>query len=146
MNHQKKVVKTHRYRYQFIEKFLLLFLTLIRLCKHQKLLSINVCQHWKKTFLIAKSIHILAHFLRIYWTYQYFCLSSFQIYPDPDSEKVIMGSLVFCIHHKEGCKWSDELRRLKVRIFEPNLNIWWLKRVGKAFSNYKNTFKSFKKL
>lgn len=40
---------------------------------------------------------------------------SFQIYPDPDSEKVIMGSLVFCIHHKEGCKWSDELRKLKVR-------------------------------
>lgn len=26
-----------------------------------------------------------------------------------------MGSLVFCIHHKEGCKWSDELRKLKVR-------------------------------
>lgn len=28
---------------------------------------------------------------------------------------VILGSLVFCIHHKEGCKWSDELRKLKVR-------------------------------
>jgi hypothetical protein len=27
----------------------------------------------------------------------------------------MMGSLVFCIHHKEGCKWSDELRKLKVR-------------------------------
>lgn len=26
-----------------------------------------------------------------------------------------MGSLVFCIHHKQGCKWSDELRKLKVR-------------------------------
>lgn len=25
-----------------------------------------------------------------------------------------MGSLVFCIHHKQGCKWSDELRKLKV--------------------------------
>ncbi|XP_070502386.1 TNF receptor-associated factor 4 [Chironomus tepperi] len=38
------------------------------------------------------------------------------IYPDPDSEKVIMGSLVFCIHHKEGCKWSDELRKLKAHL------------------------------
>lgn len=38
----------------------------------------------------------------------------FQIYPDPESEKAIMGSLVFCIHHKQGCKWSDELRKLKV--------------------------------
>lgn len=27
-----------------------------------------------------------------------------------------MGSLVFCIHHKQGCKWSDELRKLKVII------------------------------
>lgn len=25
-----------------------------------------------------------------------------------------MGSIVFCIHHKDGCKWSDELRKLKV--------------------------------
>lgn len=27
-----------------------------------------------------------------------------------------MGSVVYCIHHKEGCKWSDELRKLKVSI------------------------------
>lgn len=38
----------------------------------------------------------------------------FQIYPDPESEKAIMGSVVYCIHHKEGCQWSDELRKLKV--------------------------------
>ncbi|KOB78511.1 putative tnf receptor associated factor [Operophtera brumata] len=36
-----------------------------------------------------------------------------KIYPDPDSEKAIMGSVVYCIHHKEGCQWSDELRKLK---------------------------------
>lgn len=40
----------------------------------------------------------------------------FQIYPDPESEKAIMGSVVYCIHHKEGCKWSDELRKLKVSL------------------------------
>ncbi|XP_048518966.1 TNF receptor-associated factor 4 isoform X3 [Dendroctonus ponderosae] len=32
---------------------------------------------------------------------------------DPDSEKAIMSSVVYCIHHKDGCKWSDELRKLK---------------------------------
>lgn len=42
------------------------------------------------------------------------CMILFQIYPDPDSEKTIMSSVVYCIHHKEGCKWSDELRKLKV--------------------------------
>lgn len=25
-----------------------------------------------------------------------------------------MSSVVYCIHHKEGCKWSGELRKLKV--------------------------------
>lgn len=35
-----------------------------------------------------------------------------------------MGSLVFCIHHKEGCKWSDELRKLKVRVE----NLKWKKK------------------
>ncbi|ALC38742.1 Traf4 [Drosophila busckii] len=35
------------------------------------------------------------------------------IYPGPDPKQAIMGSLVFCIHHKQGCKWSDELRKLK---------------------------------
>ncbi|XP_050678660.1 TNF receptor-associated factor 4 isoform X2 [Leptidea sinapis] len=39
-----------------------------------------------------------------------------QIYPDPDSEKAIMGSVVYCIHHKEGCQWSDELRKLKAHL------------------------------
>ncbi|CAH0381712.1 unnamed protein product [Bemisia tabaci] len=29
------------------------------------------------------------------------------------TENDIMSSIVFCIHHKEGCKWSDQLRRLK---------------------------------
>ncbi|KAJ8959277.1 hypothetical protein NQ317_005813 [Molorchus minor] len=38
-----------------------------------------------------------------------------QIYSDPESEKAIMSSVVYCIHHKDGCKWSDELRKLKVR-------------------------------
>ncbi|KAH8262622.1 TNF receptor-associated factor 4 [Drosophila bipectinata] len=37
------------------------------------------------------------------------------IYPGPDP-KHIMGSLVFCIHHKQGCKWSDELRKLKAHL------------------------------
>lgn len=40
----------------------------------------------------------------------------FQIYTDPDAEKLIMGSTVYCIHHKEGCKWSDELRKLKAHL------------------------------
>lgn len=39
-----------------------------------------------------------------------------QIYPEPDTEKTIMGSVVYCIHHKDGCKWSDELRKLKVSL------------------------------
>ncbi|XP_049952373.1 TNF receptor-associated factor 4 isoform X1 [Schistocerca serialis cubense] len=39
-----------------------------------------------------------------------------EIYPDPDSEKAIMGSLVYCIHHKQGCKWMDELRKLKAHL------------------------------
>ncbi|XP_001948355.1 TNF receptor-associated factor 4 [Acyrthosiphon pisum] len=32
---------------------------------------------------------------------------------DCEKDKDIMGSVVYCIHHKEGCKWSDQLRRLK---------------------------------
>lgn len=32
-----------------------------------------------------------------------------------------MSSVVYCIHHKEGCKWSDELRKLKVS-FDQNHN------------------------
>ncbi|GFY46489.1 TNF receptor-associated factor 4 [Trichonephila inaurata madagascariensis] len=36
-----------------------------------------------------------------------------KIYPDPDAEVAIMGSVVYCIHYKEGCKWSDELRKLQ---------------------------------
>jgi len=35
---------------------------------------------------------------------------------DCEKDKDIMGSVVYCIHHKEGCKWSDQLRRLKVSI------------------------------
>lgn len=46
----------------------------------------------------------------------YKCFSLLQIYPDPESEKAIMSSVVYCIHHKEGCKWSDELRKLKVGV------------------------------
>ncbi|KAI5697334.1 hypothetical protein M8J75_008802 [Diaphorina citri] len=30
-----------------------------------------------------------------------------------DSEKDTMGSLIHCIHYKEGCKWYDELKSLK---------------------------------
>uniref|UniRef100_A0A1B6FZK8 TNF receptor-associated factor 4 n=1 Tax=Cuerna arida TaxID=1464854 RepID=A0A1B6FZK8_9HEMI len=33
-----------------------------------------------------------------------------------DSEKDIMSSLVYCIHHKEGCKWNDQLRKLKAHL------------------------------
>lgn len=33
-----------------------------------------------------------------------------------DSEKDIMSSVVYCIHHKEGCKWSDQLRKLKAHL------------------------------
>ncbi|KAG8199730.1 hypothetical protein JTE90_000826 [Oedothorax gibbosus] len=36
-----------------------------------------------------------------------------KIYPDPDAQVAIMGSVVYCIHYKEGCKWSDELRKLQ---------------------------------
>lgn len=50
-------------------------------------------------------------------TFSYAYFLCFQIYPDPDSEKSIMSSVVYCIHHKEGCKWSDELRKLKVCAF-----------------------------
>ncbi|XP_030240445.1 TNF receptor-associated factor 4 isoform X2 [Drosophila navojoa] len=39
-----------------------------------------------------------------------------EIYPGPDPKQAIMGSLVFCIHHKQGCKWSDELRKLKAHL------------------------------
>ncbi|CAH2990427.1 unnamed protein product [Chilo suppressalis] len=39
-----------------------------------------------------------------------------KIYPDPESEKAIMGSVVYCIHHKQGCQWSDELRKLKAHL------------------------------
>lgn len=34
----------------------------------------------------------------------------FQI-PDPSNAS---ESVVFCIHRKKGCKWSDDLRKLKV--------------------------------
>lgn len=39
-----------------------------------------------------------------------------EIYPDPDGEKSIMSSVVYCIHQKEGCKWTDELRKLKAHL------------------------------
>lgn len=35
---------------------------------------------------------------------------------DLETEKEIMGSIVYCIHHKDGCKWSDELRRLETHL------------------------------
>lgn len=50
------------------------------------------------------------------WMYVWMYVCLLQIYPDPESEKAIMGSVVYCIHHKEGCQWSDELRKLKVRL------------------------------
>lgn len=43
------------------------------------------------------------------------CFGLFQNLQDSEAEKAIMGSIVYCIHHKDGCKWSDELRKLKVR-------------------------------
>ncbi|XP_076331692.1 TNF receptor-associated factor 4-like isoform X2 [Tachypleus tridentatus] len=36
-----------------------------------------------------------------------------KVYPDPESEATVMSSLVYCIHYKEGCKWTDELRKLQ---------------------------------
>lgn len=59
----------------------------------------------------------------------------FQIYPDPDSEKAIMGSVVYCIHHKEGCKWTGELRKLKVRNIVINLLRGIYKRVFRNLSS-----------
>lgn len=44
-----------------------------------------------------------------------------QIYPDPQAEKAIMASVVYCIHHKEGCAWAGELRKLKVRIWNESI-------------------------
>ncbi|XP_076362935.1 TNF receptor-associated factor 4-like isoform X3 [Tachypleus tridentatus] len=35
------------------------------------------------------------------------------VYPDPDARATVMGSHVYCIHYKEGCKWTDELRKLQ---------------------------------
>ena len=40
-----------------------------------------------------------------------------QNFQDLEAEKAIMGSIVYCIHHKDGCKWSDELRKLKVILY-----------------------------
>ncbi|OAD53735.1 TNF receptor-associated factor 4 [Eufriesea mexicana] len=37
-------------------------------------------------------------------------------FQDLEAEKAIMGSIVYCIHHKDGCKWSDELRKLKAHL------------------------------
>ncbi|XP_063239241.1 TNF receptor-associated factor 4 [Bacillus rossius redtenbacheri] len=34
----------------------------------------------------------------------------------PDSEKVLTSSLVHCIHHKDGCQWTDQLRKLKAHL------------------------------
>ncbi|XP_067125094.1 TNF receptor-associated factor 4-like [Centruroides vittatus] len=39
-----------------------------------------------------------------------------KVYPDPDAEATIMGSMVYCIHYKEGCKWTDELRKLQAHL------------------------------
>lgn len=44
-----------------------------------------------------------------------FCV--LQNFQDLEAEKAIMGSIVYCIHHKDGCKWSDELRKLKVTLY-----------------------------
>ena len=41
---------------------------------------------------------------------------SFQTFQDLEAEKAIMSSIVYCIHHKDGCKWSDELRKLKTHL------------------------------
>lgn len=36
-----------------------------------------------------------------------------KVYPDPNTEDTVMGSLVYCIHLKKGCKWMDEFRKLQ---------------------------------
>jgi len=46
---------------------------------------------------------------------QWIPLCPLQVYPEPSSQKTIFSSVVFCIHRKEGCDWSGELRNLKVR-------------------------------
>ncbi|KAK6637836.1 hypothetical protein RUM44_008258 [Polyplax serrata] len=38
------------------------------------------------------------------------------IYTEPNSEKIMVDSTVYCIHHKKGCQWSDELRKLKAHL------------------------------
>ncbi|XP_037973662.2 TNF receptor-associated factor 4 isoform X1 [Plutella xylostella] len=60
--------------------------------------------------LRAKSCGHFAYFRMMCSIFQH------PIYPDPESEKAIMGSVVYCIHHKEGCQWSDELRKLKAHL------------------------------
>nr|CAD7198147.1 unnamed protein product [Timema douglasi] len=71
------------------------------------LLGISLPNHCSSTTgdITTKSLQFY------YWGYHYQITT---IYPDADSEKAIMGSVVYCIHHKEGCKWTDELRKLKV--------------------------------
>lgn len=59
-------------------------------------------------------IIILSDVLLTFLDTTFYFIFWFQIYSDPESEKAIMSSVVYCIHNKEGCKWSDELRKLKV--------------------------------
>ena len=50
------------------------------------------------------------------WIWDGFMVFDFllQVYPEPSSQKTIFSSVVFCIHRKEGCDWTGELRKLKV--------------------------------
>ena len=89
----------------------------------------------------------------------------FQVYPESSSQKTIFSSVVYCIHRKEGCQWSGELRKLKVKthflmffvnilnsIFGRNLSfmVQWLARrtrnskVGRSNLYTTKTFFSFK--
>ncbi|XP_058796875.1 TNF receptor-associated factor 4 [Phymastichus coffea] len=43
-------------------------------------------------------------------------IADHETFQDLEAEKAIMSSIVYCIHHKDGCKWSDELRKLKAHL------------------------------
>ncbi|CAH1801330.1 unnamed protein product [Owenia fusiformis] len=39
-----------------------------------------------------------------------------QIYPDTDLQTEIMTNIVRCMHHKDGCKWTDTLQNLQTHL------------------------------
>merc|ERR1712071_16751 len=45
-----------------------------------------------------------------------------KVYPEPSSQKTIFSSVIFCIHRKEGCDWTGELRKLKAHLLSCTLD------------------------